>query len=126
MSKRIVGLVVGVMATTVAGAALAGDAVPARLLLPGKGASFDVGTTHMVGYYGAKGGQCDLTVMVGEAMGDDLAIPGAGSRVHVVVAPGAAARIDTAAGKSLAFVCAMGAAAMTVKPIERMAYAPKA
>jgi hypothetical protein len=126
MSKLIGGLVAGVIAAVVAGPAFSGDAVPARLLAPGKGASFDVGSTHIVGYFGAKGGQCDLTVMVGEAMSEDSAIPAAGSRVHVLVAPGTSARIDTAAGKSLAFVCAKGATAMTVKPIERVAYAPKA
>jgi hypothetical protein len=126
MSKLIGGLVAGVIAAVVAGPAFSGDAVPARLLAPGKGASFDVGVTHMVGYFATRSGQCDLTVMVGEAMGDDLVIPAAGSRVHVVVAPGASARIDTATGKSLAFVCARGATAMTVKPIERVAYAPKA
>lgn len=126
MTKLIGGLVASMVAALGAGSVFAGDAGPARLLQAGKGASFDVGSTHLVGYFGAKGGQCDLTVMVGEAMGDDLAIPAAGSRVHVVVAPGATARIDTAAGKSLAFVCASGASAMTVQPIERVAYAPKA
>ncbi|MEW5962601.1 MAG: hypothetical protein AB1749_03480 [Pseudomonadota bacterium] len=125
MSKLIGGLVAGVMAVAAASPAFSGDAIPARLLAPSEGISVNVGGTHVVGYFVAREGRCALTVVLGESMREDLTIPAVGRRLHVVVEPAAAARLDTADGKSLAFACARGATAMTVKPVERIAYAPQ-
>lgn len=123
MSKMIGGLVASVVVALVTGTAVAGGAEPAKLLGPAKGVSFDVGAKRVVGYYQPRDGVCDLTVMVADQLTEHDHLPAPGSRVNVSVVPGAAARIDTPDGKSIAFVCAVGATAMTVKPLARTAYA---
>lgn len=125
MSKLWSGLLAGAVAASMAlaSASRADEAPPVKLLAPAKGVSLDLGAKRLVGYYQAVGGQCDLTVMVGERLTDDDAIPSAPSRMAVSVAPGDAVVVDSGEGQSLAFVCAGGAVAMKVKALERVAYA---
>jgi len=124
MKKVVIGVVTSMLAGALATASLAEGAVPAKLMAPNKGVSFDIGAKRVVGYYLQRAGACDLTMMVADRLGEGAELPPPGSRVNVSVAPGSAARIDTPDGRSLAFVCSLGATAMTVKPLERVAYAP--
>jgi hypothetical protein len=95
-------------------------------LAPLKGIGFDVGAKHAVGYFLSQNGACAVTLVVADAMTDENVAPQAGARVSVSVADGKSVRLDTAAGKSLEFACTASATAMTVRPVEQMAWvAPK-
>lgn len=93
-------------------------------LSPASGKSFNVGADKAVGYFLAKDGQCELTLMVAPA-GDMDSIKGAGSRVRFAVAPGNASVFETSEGGALQFTCESGAAKMSVQPFQRIAYADR-
>jgi hypothetical protein len=84
--------------------------------------TLNVGSKHMVSYFIAANGACDVTLMVGDAAtpeGDGGSI---GTRVKFVVPSGMLARTDTAEGKSLEIACAPGAKSMSIRPVDLMVY----
>lgn len=94
------------------------------VLKPLKGVSFDVGTKRAVGYYQQAAGNCKVTLMLAESPDADGMSPYTASRFKVSVEPGKAARVDTAEGKSIEFFCRPAAAAMTVRTLDHVAWAP--
>jgi len=118
----------GVVAALASALALAGMAsahageVDELKMKPQHGVSFDVGSKRAVSYYLAKGGLCNLTVLMADG-GETADIKGAATRVTIPVIPTRAARIDTAEGKTLEFTCAPSASAMSVKVFEQVAFA---
>lgn len=92
------------------------------VLEPATGKSFQVGTEKTVGYFLAKDGHCELTLMVAP-VGDIDEVKGAGTRVRFTVAPGRTGVLDSAEGPALQFSCAADAKTMTVEPFQRVAYA---
>jgi hypothetical protein len=97
---------------------------PIAVMKPGTGAGFDIGAKHAVGHYRVVAGACNLTVVVGDRAQDEGALPAAGQRFNMALLPGRSAKVDTAEGKSLEFVCGAAAQAMTVRMIERVADVP--
>ena len=111
-----------------AGAFLATGYIAARaaesnvaVMAPVKGVSFDVGSKRAVTYYKPAGGICNLTLLLAERAGDDV-VPASASRFTLPVLPGKSARVDTAEGKSLEFGCKVGATAMSVTTLDRVAW----
>lgn len=96
--------------------------VTAMTLQPSKGMSFDVGAKRAVTYFRPAMGICNVTVLLAPRVGEDGALPEAGSRMVVPVLPGKNARIDTAEGRSLDIGCAIGARSMTVRTVETVAW----
>ena len=112
----------------VVGLALMGGAKPqafadeARSVAPARGLMLDVGSKHTVSYFVADEGKCNLTLMVGEKADENGDHGSVGTRVRVSIEGGRTARVETAEGKSLEFTCAKGATAMSVRPLEVLAY----
>lgn len=109
-----------IAATTV----LAGQGVRPIELTPGHGQSFDLGNKRAVSYFLERNGVCNLTLMLADPYTDD-ALPGAATRMTIQVAPGKPARIDTASGTSVGFVCAPEAGSMKVTPMSQVAWTPR-
>lgn len=121
MKMRMFSSVIAVASVlAVAGPAVAADVLTMK---PKQGVSFDVGTKHAVGYYLAKGGICNLTVLMAES-NEAEAVKGAATRVTIPVIPTQAARVDNAEGKTMEFACAPSAESMTVRIMDQVAYAP--
>ncbi|MBL8566822.1 MAG: hypothetical protein JNM89_14000 [Hyphomicrobiaceae bacterium] len=120
----------GVVAAFSAGLALA-IAVPAMAgegdvtMKPKQGVSFEVGSKHAIAYYLAKGGICDLTVLMAESNELD-SVKGAATRVTIPVIPTRAARIDNAEGKTMQFSCEPSAVSMTISVLDQVAAAQQA
>lgn len=119
------GFFAAATAIVLGAASLPVSARDARVVLqPAKGQSFDVGSDKAVGYFLAKDGQCELTLMVAPA-GDGNSIQGAGSRVRFAVAPGKVGVFETPEGGALQFTCGTAAKSMSVEPFQRLAYADR-
>ena len=89
--------------------------------------SFDVGRKHVLSYFLSKKGLCDLTVMVTDrpdATPEGKEIPTLSTaRFQATINGGKNAHVDTAEGKSLEYVCATGAQAMSVRQVNQVAVA---
>ena len=87
--------------------------------------SIDVGSKRAVAYFLNDNGRCKLTLVVADAMTDDVLPTDTPVRFDVAVDAGKNARFDTAEGKSLQFDCMRSAQSMTVREITLVAeYAP--
>lgn len=94
---------------------------------PLNGIALTVGPKRAIGYYVARDGICNLTLMIADAYSDDAAIGKAEPvRVTASIPEMTTASIETMAGSALAFGCGEGAATMRVQPVERLAYVPAA
>jgi hypothetical protein len=93
-----------------------------RVVMPAHGAALDVGSKHIVSYFTAGNGACDVTLLIGNKADDTGDNGSIGTRVKFAVLSGMTARTDTAEGKSLEISCAPGASAMSIRPVDLMAY----
>jgi hypothetical protein len=123
MFKNILSAAVVTLIT--ATTAMAGQGVRPIELTPEHGQSFDLGNQRAVSYFLSLDGVCNLTLMLADALTNDEALPGAATRMNLVVAPGRPARVDTPTGKSLGFECGENAASMTVVPMQQVAWTPR-
>jgi hypothetical protein len=104
----------------VAGSASAQDNV---VFKPQQGVSLPLGPKHAVGYYVADSGVCQLTLVVGDEVSADDVLPATVSaRFRAAVDPGKTARFDTGSGTELQFTCGPAATAMSVNPLQQVAY----
>ncbi len=97
-----------------------------RVVMRAHGASLDVGSKHIVSYFTADNGVCNVTMLIGDkadSNGDGGSI---GTRIKFAVPGGMSARTDTAEGKSLEIACTSGASTMSIRPVDLMAYAAPA
>ena len=87
--------------------------------------SFDVGRKHVLSYFLSKKGLCDLSIFVTDrpdATPEGNEIPTLTTvRFQATINGGKAAHFDTAAGKSLEYVCATDAQAMSVRVVNQVA-----
>ncbi|MES0385454.1 MAG: hypothetical protein ABUJ98_12800 [Hyphomicrobium sp.] len=118
----------GVLAMANLGAVQAGDSSQVwKPMKPLYAVSFDVGRKHVLSYFLSKKGQCDLTTLVTDrpdeaAEGDEIPELTT-ARFHAAIDGGKSAHVDTAAGKSLEYVCATDAQAMSVRQVNQVAAA---
>jgi hypothetical protein len=91
---------------------------------PLHGVSLHMGTKHAVGYFVADRGTCQLTLVVGDELDGDTPQTRVPARFRTVIEAGTHARLDTGEGKELQFTCAPGATAMSVAPLNQVAYTP--
>lgn len=106
-----------------AGASIANaeEATGVKLLRPAHGMSTDVGSKHVVGYFVANKGTCDLTFLMSDKQTDDDVLTSSSPRFKQVVAVNSTARVDTAEGESLELTCQPGASAMSVRLLKQVA-----
>ena len=128
LAKKIIAAtaVTCVLALADLGAVQAGESSPGwRPMKPLYAVSFDVGRKHVLSYFLSKKGLCDLTVMVTDrpdAAPEGDEIPTLTTiRFQATIDGGKAAHVDTAEGKSLEYVCATDAQAMSVRVVNQVA-----
>ncbi len=102
------------------GASFAGDeSWESTMMKPARAKSLDVGMKHVVSYFVSADGACRLTAMISDRSEDEAAAGTA--QLQLVVEPGNTARIATADGNSLRFVCLGRAEWMTATVVNRVA-----
>jgi hypothetical protein len=115
-----VAAVLALSALTAAGSAAA-QSTPINFK-PQQGVSLHLGQKHAVGYFLTDNGVCQLTLVVGdEIKGDELPAT-VSARFRAAVESGKTARFDSGSGTELQFTCSPGAVAMTVEPLNQVAY----
>lgn len=124
--KTIIAAVLGVVALCNGGQSEAADAPKLVVLKPmsGPGASIKsldsmldlkLGSRQAVSYFQNADGLCQVTVMVAEAFNGVDAPDSTTVRFQVAIDAGRTARMDTAEGDTLEFVCNRRAEEMSVK-----------
>ncbi len=102
-----------------AGASFAGEKWESQSMKPAQAKSLDVGGKHVVSYFVSAEGACRLTAMITDRSEE----AGAGAaQLQLTVDPGNTARIATADGNSLRFVCLGNAEGMTATVVSRLAW----
>lgn len=103
---------------------LSADAADRRMnmIRPGAGLSFEVGNSHVMTYFVADQGVCNLTMVVGTIPGEDAMPNSAGTRFNMAISGGRRAQIDTPQGKSVEFTCAPGATMVSMRKLDTLAY----
>jgi hypothetical protein len=103
-----------------AGGAMAGAST--STFKPLAGVSLHLGSKHAIGYFVKGDNVCQLTLVVGEEpVGEEIpAVTPA--RFSAAIEAGRSARFDTGSGTVLEFGCARTADAMTVEPLDQLAY----
>ena len=120
MSKasRRISAALAVAVSLGAGASFAADENwDSTMMKPTRAKSLDVGMKRVISYFVSSDGVCRLTAMI-----VDRNDPAAGAaQLQLAVEPGQTARIATADGNSLRFVCLGRAEAMTATVVNRVA-----
>ena len=73
-----------------------------------------LGSKQAVGYFQTVKGQCELTLMVAEAIDPDRDVPGSAARLRFTLHPGEQAALATEEGREMVLVCGAGAATIEV------------
>jgi hypothetical protein len=116
----------GILAMADLGAVQAGDdTLLWRTMKPLHAISFDVGRKHVLSYFLAKNGLCELTMMVTDrpdeaSEGDEIPTL-TNARFRAVIDGGKTAQLDTADGNSLEYTCTV-IQMMTVRKVHRIAF----
>lgn len=114
-------LSLSVVATS--GTAIGAEPNAKIVVMQAHGAALDAGSKHIVSYFLASNGVCDVTLLIGDKANSEGDNGSIGTRVKFSVVAGKTARTDTAEGKSLEIGCASGASTMSIRPVDLMAYA---
>jgi len=125
MSNKIQALVAGAAVLSFAATGVIADAAKTVSLVPAKGVSFDLGSKHAMTLFTTENGACHLTVVIAEQPDMDGMAGHTASRVKVTVQPGTPARVETAEGKALVFICEPGANSMKVELPPDFKFSPK-
>ena len=81
-----------------------------------------VGSKRAVSYYTANAEKaCNLTLLLADSYSEANKASSEPVRVNLTVREGTSARVDSLEG-SLAFACAPAATAMTIQPMQHVAY----
>ncbi len=107
----IVALLTSIIFTSTATVSTADESVT---LEPGNGMSFVVGTKRATAYFYPKAGECELTLMLGEANATTGREYLKASRLKIRLTQKNMTRIDTFKGKSLSIVCNKAAETITI------------
>jgi hypothetical protein len=121
MSKasRMISAALALAVLLGAGASFAADENwDSTLMKPTRAKSLDVGMKRVISYFLSSDGVCRLTAMIADRDDEGAA---SGAQLQLVVEPGKTARIATADGNSLRFICLGRAEAMTATVVNRVA-----
>ena len=118
-----VSSLLSLQAIVMSGAAFGAEPQGKRVVMQAHGAAMDVGSKHIVSYFTADNGVCNVTMLIGNKANGDGEGSSIGTRVKFAVPAGMSARTDTAEGKSLEIACTSGASTMSIRPVDLLAYA---
>jgi hypothetical protein len=76
--------------------------------------SYTLGSTRAIGYFEAVDGQCELTLMIAEAVDPDRAAPRAAARLRFAMHPRQVAALASEEGPEMVLVCGANAATVEV------------
>jgi hypothetical protein len=111
-------LAVAIATTGAAPAAFAGEASHSSneaMYAPIQALSYTLGSKQAVGYFVNAQGECQVTLMVGEAVDLDLTTPPSAARLRVALRVGQTVGLDSAEGHSLEMTCGPDAATLLVQ-----------
>jgi hypothetical protein len=118
-SWRRAALAVVIATTGAAPATLAGEAGQSSndeaMYAPIQALSYALGSKQAVGYFVNEGGECRVTLMIGETVDLDFATPPSAARLRLSLRVGQTAGIDSAEGRSLEMTCGPDAATLLVR-----------
>jgi hypothetical protein len=90
------------------------SAAPTEIYRATEVISHVLGSKQAVGYFHTVKGQCELTLMVAEAIDPDRDVPGSAARLRFALHPGEQAALATEEGREMVLVCGAGAATIEV------------
>ena len=73
-----------------------------------------LGSTRAIGYFQTVAGQCELTLMIAEAVDPDRAEPGSAARLRFTLQPGQVAAMDSEEGPEIVLTCGTKATTLQV------------
>ena len=118
-----VSSLLSLQAIVMSGAAFGAEPQGKRVVMQAHGAAMDVGSKHIVSYFTADNGVCNVTMLIGNKANSEGEGGSVGTRVKFAVPAGMSARTDTAEVKSLEIACTSGASTMSIRPVDLLAYA---
>jgi hypothetical protein len=111
------GLATGyaVAIAAVAGRATNHDPSGVEIFWPIEGISYHLGSKRAVGYFEPRNGECQVTLMIAEAVDSDQARPSSAARLLLPIRPGGRASLASEEGRSIELTCGEGAQTVAVK-----------
>jgi hypothetical protein len=76
--------------------------------------NYTLGSTRAIGYFQAVDGQCELTLMIAEAVDPDRAAPHSAARLRFAMHPRQVAALASEEGPEMVLVCGANAATVEV------------
>jgi hypothetical protein len=110
------GLATGyAVAIVAAGRATNHDPSGVETFWPIEGISYQLGSKLAVGYFEPRNGECQVTLMIAEAVDPDQARPSSAARLSLPIRPGGRASLASEEGRSIEITCGEGAQTVAVK-----------
>jgi len=100
-----------------ASAAAAGEVSPTRILKPGAGALFEMGTKKIAATYMPGSTGCDLTVMIADLPDADGNVSGQPTRINVPLVAGTQTKVFMSEGHAMEASCALSSKIVTLRPL---------
>ena len=76
--------------------------------------SYELGSKRAIGYFVSQSGQCQVTLMIAEAVDPDEGRALSAARISVSMVPGQSATLDSEEGSSMVLTCGSGGETMKV------------
>src|SRR5262249_45466880 len=83
---------------------------PTKVYRATEAISYVLGSTRAIGYFETIGGQCELTLMITEAVDPDRTAPGSAARFRLAMRPTQVAALGSEEGPEIVLVCGADAA----------------
>jgi hypothetical protein len=101
-------------------AALGGGVASARMsgpqtFKPTEGMTYQLGSKRAIGYFVNNDGNCQVTLMIAEAVDPDLAQPPSAARMSVGMLPGQSIALGSAEGESMIATCGTGGETLEIR-----------
>ena len=108
-------IVLSMAATFAAASKMEPDSPTDRHYRPIQGISYELGSKRAIGYFTRESGECQVTMMIAEAVDPDVATPSSAARLRLALRPGQAAGLDSDEGTSIDLTCGEAAETLTVR-----------
>ena len=105
------GCILAATGTGVASARMSGP----QLFRATEALSYVIGSKRTVGYFQSVAGQCQLTLMIAEAVDPDIAHAPSAARISFGMAPGQSMSLGSAEGESIVATCGAGGETLEIK-----------
>ena len=121
-SRFVASTLAGLLCIVAGAETRASESWSTQTMKPRMAASLNAGLKHIVSFFVNADGVCKLTVMIANSVGEDAGTEA--TQLQISVEPGRSARVATAEGKALRFICLGRAEAMSATTLSRLAMQP--